>query len=68
MKFKICGEYEDGSIDSTIIEADTIEEIQQLAKEFVESKDFIDFWSEQHENNKVQNLLSWLYNLRFRVA
>lgn len=46
MKFKICGEYEDGSIDSTIIEADTIEEIQQLAKEFVESKDFIDFWSE----------------------
>ena len=47
MKFKIYGEHKDGSIDFIVIDGTDIEEVQQLAKEFVESHGFIDFWSEQ---------------------
>ncbi len=46
LKYKIHGTTLNGCEDSIIIEADTIEELQQIAKKETEKRQWTDCWSE----------------------
>ena len=47
MKFRIHGTYPDGTTDTWLIEADTIEEIRAAAMEIINARNLADYWSEE---------------------
>ena len=47
MKFRIHGEHEDGTEGSIVLEADTIEELQEQAKQEVTKRSWSNPWSEE---------------------
>ena len=46
MKYKICWE-KDGSSDSMIIEGETIEELQKVARKEIDKRKPDNYWSEE---------------------
>ena len=49
MKFKIHGEYADGTADSVIIEGDSMQELREIARYEVEKRGWSNYWSEEVE-------------------
>lgn len=47
MKVRIHWETEDGFRDDMVIEAETIEELQKIAKHEVEKRHAVDYWSSE---------------------
>lgn len=47
VRFKLNFELGDGSCDSLVVQAETIEEIQEIAKEEFDKRNATDAWSEE---------------------